>query len=425
VKPPTDIWLWGERASGLIARGRPAQALPWLRRCASAGAGWALLLRCRAKQALGQNLLAEADVTRAFDLDPACGWIFGLSVGPLRLPAGTPARRLFKANASFREEPGCYPARAFIGKLAVMAGRGSEGLAHLDWAVKAATRRPYLFAWRAEARRRLGDLSGAARDLRRALELDPRHAVAWTTQAALWRALGKPGRALEAARRGSRLSRSYEAAPLEAARACLALGDGKGLLLWLERAARRSSRLGWSNLSEGSFAPPPDPRTLLAQPGLSLPPWRGRALAWSGQAALNRGETALAARLLEEAVASAPAFHWARAWLGEAFAALGENKKARRNLQACLQASPRYPRAWIALARLHLESGRPVQALRACRRAAALEPDWAWALYWKGRALAALGRPKQALRDFDQALKLDERFTQARLERRRLLRLAA
>ena len=175
------LWALGERASALIAAGRPAAALPLLSRCAAAGAGWALLLRARAKAALGRPALAEADVTRAFDLDPDCGWIFGLSVGPLNIPDG--GRRLHEENLSFHDEKASYAARAFHGKLAIMAGLKDEGLAHLDWAAKAAPKRPYLFSWRGEARRRLRDLAGAPAAARPAPPLVPRYDVAWTSLA--------------------------------------------------------------------------------------------------------------------------------------------------------------------------------------------------------------------------------------------------
>ena len=408
-----DVWAWGERASRLIAAGRPAAALPWLRRCASRGAGWALLLRSRAKQSLGQPRLAEADVTRAFDADPACGWIFGLAVGAAAVPPGAAARRLLAENRRFGTDPACYAVRAFIGKLSIMAGRGAAGLAHLDWAVKAAPSRPYLFTWRAEARRRLGDLRGARADARRALALDARSAVAWTTQAALHRTDGRPRRALEAAARACRLSRTYEQAPLEAARACLALGDGRGLLVWLERAVRRSRRLGWRNLADGAASPAPEPESLLDRPELQAAAWRGRLLAWCGERALSRGEAARASLLLAQAARLAPGFSWAHGWLGEACLLLGDAARARGHLSRALSGDGRDARSWIALGRSHLEERRAGQALSTFRRAAELEPDWAWALYWRGRAQAELGRPEAARRDFDAALRFDGRFTEA------------
>lgn len=408
-----EVRALGEKASALILDGRPAAALPLLSRCAAAGAGWALLLRGRAKYALGRPELAEADVTRAFDLDPACGWIFGLSIGPLRIPPG--GRRLHEANRRFHGDRGCYAARAFHGKLAIMAGRRREGLAHLDWAVKAAPKRPYLFAWRAEARRRLGDLEGARADAKRALALDPRHGVAWTTFAAVERMSGRPAAAFSAARRAARCAPAYEIAPLEAARAGLALGDVPAVLTWLERAARRASGLGWSSLGERHGAPAPDPETL---PGDAST--RGRLLAWSGERLLSRGEPALALARLDEALGVSPRFAWAQAWRGEALGALGEKAAAEKALLACAAAAPRYARAWAALAQVRFELGRPRPALEACERALKLEPDWAWALFQRGRLLAALGRASEALRDLDACLALDAGFEQARRERARL-----
>lgn len=406
----TALWALGEKASALIAEGRPAAALPLLSRCAAEGAGWALLLRGRAKHALRKLPLAEADVTRAFDLDPGCGWIFGLSIGPLTIPPG--GRRLYEANRAFHDAPGAYAARAFHGKLAIMAGRREAGLAHLDWAAKTAPKRPYLFAWRGEARRRLGDLKGARADARRALALDPRHAVAWTTLAAVERLSGRSAAALEAARRAVTCAPAYEIAPLEAARACLAQGDIPGALTWLERAARRSSRLGWASLGEGRAAPAPAPETLSVSAS-----WNGRLLAWSGEALLARGEPAAALVRLDEALRADPRFHWARAWRGEALSALGAKAAAARALRRCTAGAPRYARAWVALARALHEAGRPRPALAACGRALALEPDWALALYTRALVLRVLGRDDEARRDLDACLALDQGFEQARRER--------
>lgn len=404
------VWAWGEKASALLAGGRPAAALPLLARCAAAGAGWALLLRARAKFMLGRHALAEADVTRAFDLDPGCGWIFGLSIGPLSVPEE--GAKLFAANREFHDERGCYAVRAFHGKLAIMAGRRAEGLAHLDWAARAAPRRPYLFAWRGEARRRLGDLKGARADAQRALALDRRHGVAWTTLAAVERLGGRPAAALAAARRAAACAPSYENAFLEAARACLALGDARSALRWLERAARRSSRLGWASLGEGRAAPAPLPESLLM--GAAS---RGRLLAWSGEALLARGEPARALERLEEALRAEPRFHWAHAWRGEALSALGNKAAAERALRRCTAAAPRYARAWVALARALHDAGRLRPALAACGRALALEPDWALALYTRGLVLRRLGRDDEARRALDACLALDGSFEEARRER--------
>lgn len=411
----TGAWKLGEKASALMAEGRPAAAVPLLSRCAAMGAGWALLLRSRAKFALGKYALAEADATRAFDLDPQCGWIFGLSIGPLTAPPE--GRRLFEENRSFHDERGCYPARAFHGKLAIMAGNKKEGLAHLDWAAKSAPKRPYLFAWRAEARRRLGDLKGARSDAKRALSLDPRHGVAWTTLAAIERAQGHLAASLVAARRAAVTTPAYENAFLEAARTCRAQGDTAGSLTWLERAARRSSRLGWASLGEGSAAPAPDPEALLRDA-----PWRGRLLAWCGEALLSRGEPARAVARLDEALIAAPRFLWAHAWRGEALRALGNPIEAERALRLCTKGAPRYTRAWVALATMLYETGRPREALTACGRALALEPDWALTLYTRGLILRKLGRNEEALRALDACLAIDDRFEQARLERSSLER---
>ncbi|MDX6769353.1 MAG: hypothetical protein SF051_07460, partial [Elusimicrobiota bacterium] len=172
------LWAAGLKAVEFLEGGRPDLAERVLRDAVAAGHGWALLLRARAKGARGLTRLAIADVTRAFDADPDCGWVAGLSVGDPAVPDHPAARRLHEAGRSWGARPDAFPARAYVGKLKAMAGRGREALADLDAAVAAAPRQAYLYAWRAETRRRAGDAAGALEDCERALRLDPGEAVA-------------------------------------------------------------------------------------------------------------------------------------------------------------------------------------------------------------------------------------------------------
>lgn len=410
------VWSWGLRASGFLERGLPRQALALLNRGPASCPGWALLLRSRAKQALGREDLAEADVTRAFDRDPRCSWVFGLPLWPGDIPKTGPARRLYEANRSFREQPGGYAVRAFVGKLKVMAGRRREGLADMDRAVRESPGRAYLWAWRAEARRRCGDAAGAWRDVRRALALDPRQAVAYSTRAALKRLRGDPKGALEDAALSARLLRHYEIAALEAGRACLDLRDGRGLLLWLGRAARRAARLGWQSLrpARAGGREHEEFQWLLRLPALQAPRWRARLLAWRGEAALGRGDAVAAVEFLRRALSYDPDHAWALAWLGEALDLRGRPEEALRSLDRALGLDPSYARAWIARGRLRLASGQPRPAWSDFNQGLGLEPDWAWARYWRARSAMALGLKEEARRDLEGALRLDPGFADSR-----------
>lgn len=416
-------WRSGLEASRFLQEKRPREALVPIERCLRAErSGWAYLLRARAKQALGFDDLAIADVTRAFDADPECGWIFDLPVERLVLPPHAAARVLFEQNRGFRRQRGCYCVRAFVGKLQVMAGRKSEGLSHLDWAVQAYPDRPYLYAWRAEARRRSGDLEGSLGDAERALTLDPRQAVARAARAATWRLLGRLGDALREAASSSALARTYEIGPLEAARACLALGDAPGLLRWLTRAVRRAGRLGWRSLYEGGPPRFVDFERLDRHPRLSE---RGRArlAAWHGEVLLGTGDAEGAVERLRLSLGADPTFAWGHTWLGEALDLLGDSAGALRSLDRGLALDPRYARAWVARGRLRLRLGQGRPALEDLDRAVLLEPDWALCRFWRSKACAS-SDAAAALKDAERALRLDPRFAQALMWRGALRRAA-
>ncbi len=410
-----DSWGAGLRASELLAAGRPREALRWASRAvASGGGGWAFLLRARVKQALGRPRLAVADVTRAFDRDAECGWIFDLPVEKRFIPQSEPQRRLGALNRGFRDDPGCWAVRAFVGKLQVMGGRGRQGLAHLNWAVRARPSEAYLLAWRAEARRRLGAPRGALADARAALRQDPRHAVALAARAGALRVLGRGEEGFKDAVLAHALGPNYEVPALEAARCRLALGDLAGAATWLERAARRAARYGWRNLFEGNIP---------ADGGWGALPEADREvrlLAWRGEWELSQGHAGSALPLLRRAVSGAKPHPWAHAWLGEALEYSGARTEALASLDRAVRVDGSYARARVSRGRLRLMAGRPREALRDLDAALSREPDWALPRYWKARALESLGRSAAALEELDAALRLDSRFTEALEARDRL-----
>jgi tetratricopeptide (TPR) repeat protein len=411
-----DPWGLALAATELLEKGDLRGALKLLDRCVRAGGeGWGHLLRARTKLALGKSALAVADVTRAFDADPECGWVFGMAVERAPVPARAEAAELARRHRAYG--PSCWPARAFVGKLRLMAGR-PDGLGDLDAAVAAAPAEPYLWAWRAEALRRLGRHAEAKADADRALALDPRHAVALAARAAARRKLGDAAGALADASRAAALMPGYEVAALEAARAALAVGDGRAVLRWLEAASKRAARIGWLSLSEERRLAPADFTRLSA----GLPErLRGRLEAWRGEALLATGDARGAALALGRA-AGDPAFPQARGWLGEALLAVGELGHAKKELDAALARPPRRARALAARARLALEERRPADALKDLAAAMKAEPDWVLPRLLAARAHDALGRRAEALAELDSALRFDPRFAEALELRARLRR---
>lgn len=413
-------WELALAAVERLDAGRPKEALKLLARLPRPLAGWALLLRSRAKQALGQERLSIADVTRAFELDLECGWIFDLPVERLTIPSGEGPRRLHELCRRFSGETGCFAVRAFVGKLRAQYGRASEGLPELDRAVQDRPKLAYPRAWRAEIRRRLGDFDGALADADGALAIDRSNGVAWASRAAVLRAQGRAAEAFACADEGRRRDPRYEPCFLEAARAALALKDGRLTLERLEEAARRSCRYGWRSLYEGGPPPLADLDAFAADPALAPPRWAARLAAWRGEALLGLGRAAEAEESLRRALSLDPGFAWARAWLGEALAALEKRARALRELERAARLSPRYARAWLSLGRERLSGGEARAALRAFDRALRAEPRWALAHYWRARAWAFLKENGVARTEVDAALLLDPRFADAQALRREL-----
>lgn len=344
----------------------------------------ALLRRALEKVAQGKDRLAIADCTRAFDADPDCAKDLG------------PALETREA----------YPIRAWLGKLAAMAGRGEEGLAHLDFAVAAAPKQAYLYAWRGETRRRLGDAAGAREDFERALTLDPREAVARVGRARLRLAAGDAKGALEDADRAARDLRGYEEAPLEGARACLALGDGRGVLRRLETAFRRANRYGWKSLGAAGDA---GLSRLASDESCAPRPWRARRLAWTGEAFLSEGDAEDALKALTEALRLEPGLSWARGFRGEALIALGRKKEGEAELSKALSRDRALARAAIARGRLRLQAGRAKEAEADFTLALASDRTWIAALAWRARARAALRDRAGAASDAAAARRLSPR----------------
>lgn len=395
----SERWADGLRAAELLEEGRALEAERALAPAAREGHGWALLLRARAKMSRGRVRLAVADVTRAFDADPHCAWVAGLGEGA---PAHPDARRLAERSGPWGLSREGFPVRAYVGKLKAIAGRGRDALADLDAAVSAAPRQAYVRAWRAETRRRLGDAAGAAEDCEAALRLDPGEAVARVCRARLRLAKGDAAGALQDAARAARL-RGYEEAPLEAARACLALGDGRGALRWLDAAFARANRYGWRSLGAG-----PEALARLAEaPELEAPRWRARLLTWQGEWRLSTGDAAGALEALAEAVRLDRSRAWAWGLRGEAFALLGRRKDARACLDKALRLDRRFARGFLARGRLRLDARDAKGAESDFSAALKADPTWLLAFLWRARARHALKRLDAAAADLAAARRLD------------------
>lgn len=401
-------WDAGVEAAGLIDRGRHEEALRVLRRARAHRFSWGLLLRSRARARQGHARLTEADVTRAYDLDPSCGWVCGFGPAP-RIPG---ARRLARANRRAGSSAGAYAVLSYEAKLAAMSGRIREALGLFDLAVAKKPPRGQVFAWRAEARRRAGDEGGARSDCERALRLDPREPVARVCRARLRLAAGDAEGALDDAARVSRSSRGYEEAPLEAARACLAMGRAAAALRWLDAAQRRANRYGWRSL--GSQAGEQALARMESDAALRAAIPRAAYLSWRAEWELSQGRAAAALRFCDEAILLDGGRALAWTVKGESLAALGRRGDARACLDRSLGLRPRQPRAALARGLLLLEDGRAAAAERDFTRALQDDPTWTSVLLARSRARRALGEEASAREDALAVLRLAPRGSKAR-----------
>jgi tetratricopeptide (TPR) repeat protein len=128
--------------------------------------------------------------------------------------------------------------------------------------------------------------------------------------------------------------------------------------------------IAWAVLEEGGA------RLAEAAPSLWVDPFRcgaacDRAL---GLRLVGEGRWALAACVLERAVAAGPDDAEAQAWYGEALARTGRPRAAYTHLRRSVELAPELPQAWLLLGALALSTGDLGQARVALLNAQRLDP---------------------------------------------------
>ncbi|MBI5629758.1 MAG: tetratricopeptide repeat protein [Elusimicrobia bacterium] len=318
-----------------------------------------------------------------------------------------------------------------------------------------AEKSPRLLAWRGRVRRLMGDALGAARDLKEALDLNPRMSLsmAWLGELAL----GEPS---------SEESLS-QAIGLEPGLACAYLYRGAGR--WLagkfheaggdfEAFARLRPNsslghlmLGLAQNKEGRRRPAV--RSFARAAELS----QGLAAAHILRARSQDSPGAFAASC-EDAFDAEPDYaHLAlfergpregwEAYLRKLVRFSLEEGRAKAPCARCVAADIRYSpfhyeavaiaarakrrrpdRAWAwalwgrALARSPRGSGLGLASLEALDAAVELAPGRGWPLAWRALSRLALGRPREALKDLDEALRLQPYYYRAYAWRGAVLR---
>jgi aspartyl/asparaginyl beta-hydroxylase (cupin superfamily) len=121
-------------------------------------------------------------------------------------------------------------------------------------------------------------------------------------------------------------------------------------------------------------------------------------------AARQRGDIQSARRLLEQAVASDPAYAPAHNSLGLTMLGAGDASGAVRHFTKAAELDPRAPPVWLNLAEALRVLGRPEDELVALDRALAVEPYLLPALFRKGQAFERLDRLPEAARTYKAML---------------------
>ncbi len=289
------------------------------------------------------------------------------------MPDHPDARRLYEAGRCWGASPRAFSRAPRVKEGAPPPPNVPALRADLDAAVAAAPRQAYLYAWRAETRRRLGDASGALEDCERALRLDPREAVARVCRARLRLARGD---ARGVVRRGARrpAPRLRGSAARGGARPPGARGRPRGPALARRRLqTRQPLRLAQPRAGgRRTSARPP-----VGGPGARRRPLGRQAADLDREWRLSQGDASGALALLGEAARLDPARAWAWGFRGEAFAVLGRRRDAEASLTRALKLDARFARGFLARGRLRLDARRAAAAERDFTAALAVDRDLA------------------------------------------------
>jgi tetratricopeptide (TPR) repeat protein len=331
------------------------------------------------------------------------------------------------------EHPGLSWANAFYGRAACYTPSGvPEGIKHLTRAIEQCPHAGWVRAWRANAKRAVGDLDGALKDFADSARLQPFYHRAFVWRGGLLRKLKRWNEALADLDRALAMDPHYSLTYYERGLARRGLGDVAGSAFDLDRAYLLDHRYHWAFKTGG--APTKEDlekgvaeltRGLSRFPSVpSLWTWRGQlklqlwdrsgaildferaceldphhALAhgWAGRALFEAGRSAAAAGRLRRALALEPRFWIARMWLAESLRALGKKAEAKRVLADTLKEKKTTPWARYLLARFALDEGRPASAEKELDMALLLDGKYPEAYLLLSQVRLERGNAKGAL----------------------------
>lgn len=327
------------------------------------------------------------DLEKAAVLDPGCGWIQGWLSEALR-QRGLLREALGRARRAVALDPDYFRSYAWRGALLRQLGHPRRALRDFDkalamdqrqsrgWTFNAPGKdfdrnRSWILNERMLAKRSLGDVAGALKDLNAAHALNSRYG---------WFFFSRRG------------SAGYAAAAAEL----------DGFLKRRPRHAWAWAWRGWTRLETGLCAEALKDfnRALaLGARGACLLTWRGRAYAGLGEPRRALADLRRAARL-------DPHYAPAAAWHGGLLRAAGERRRALRELDRALSLDPvcAWGLAWRG--ELRLSQGRPRRALADLDAALRLDSENADARLWRAQACLRLGDHAAARRETAACLRL-------------------
>lgn len=313
------------------------------------------------------------------------------------------------------KQPHLAWAHAFFGRASCYTQGGApEGVRQLSLAIEKEPASGWFYAWRANARRLLGQNDEALADFNESIRKQPFYHRAFVWRASLYRKLGRPQEALADLDRAVSMDPFYSLTFHERSLARRTLGDWIGAAADLDRAFLLDHRYGWV-FKTGREATPEE---LSAGAGelteaLRRHPSAASLWTWRGQLQLQRGDFSKAFEDLERAVQADPHHALAHGWRAYGELLAGRPGAAAESARRALELEPRF---WIAnqwLARALSEQGREKEAFGVLDRVLKLKPQTPWARYWRARFLAGKGRRKQAVRELERALLLDGKYPDA------------
>ncbi len=321
------------------------------------------------------------DMEKAVALAPDWGWL-NCWLGEALRHQGEFARALKALDKGLSLDGRYLRGHAWRGGVLVALGRSKDAIKSLSRSLAFDPIYHYDFEYTADqkswalnqrmlARRQLGDVPGALRDLNEAHRYGPRYA--W-----VFNPTGDPKIFEQGIDELSRaLSRDPKIAWAWAWRGWTFEQWGRldEALSDLSHALRLSPRLAW--------------------------PW-----AWRGKVLLAMGRPAEALDCLDRALRLDPAYAQAYGWRGEARRLLGRIAPAIKDFTEAIRLDHRAAWAFAARGECWQKQGRLKEALHDLDRALAICPDYAEALAWRAETRRLAGDLKGGLADADAALKL-------------------